>query len=326
MKPKVIVYNQMPEDLLSYIGQSCDIRYYENLESADDPHFLEDLNDAAGLIGAGLQVNEKLLNHAPKLKIVCNVSVGYNNLDIRELTDRKVMASNTPDVLTETTADTIFGLLIATARRMPELDHIVKEGCWKEKNDVTLFGSDVHHKTLGIIGMGRIGRAIANRAHHGFHMNILYHNRSRDSDAEKAFDAAYQSLDELLTESDFVCLMTPLTPETEHLIGKREFQLMKKTAIFINGSRGQTVNEKDLVEALKNEDILAAGLDVYQQEPVSPDHPLLRLNQVVTLPHIGSATAETRYKMAKLAAENLVQGVNGSRPPSLINEEVFGNK
>ncbi|WP_018661623.1 2-hydroxyacid dehydrogenase [Heyndrickxia acidiproducens] len=321
MKQKVIVYSEMPEDLVENLKQQFDVKYYKNCNAYTD--LLPDLEEAEGLIGSGLAVDRNLLDHAPALKIVCNIAVGYNNLDIGELTKRGVMAANTPGVLDDTTADTIFGLLLAAARRFTELDRYVKEGKWKEPVSEAQYGIDVHHKTLGIIGMGRIGSAIAKRAHRGFDMKILYHNRSRHKEAENAFDATYCSLDELLQKSDFICLMTPLTPETRHLIGDREFRLMKKTAVFVNGSRGQTVDEAALIRALENKSILAAGLDVFDEEPVAADNPLLKMENVVTLPHIGSATSETRYAMAKLAAENLTKGLLGECPPSLINREVL---
>jgi glyoxylate/hydroxypyruvate/2-ketogluconate reductase len=233
------------------------------------------------------------------------------------------MATNTPEVLNDSVADTIFGLLLATARRMPELNQLVKSGNWKSSIGEKLFGVDVHHKTLGIIGMGGIGSAIAKRAHFGFGMPILYHNRARNLAAEETYQATYCSLEEICQQADFICLMTPLTPKTVKLIGEKEFKLMKKTAIFVNGSRGATVDEDALVRALRKGDILAAGLDVFAQEPIRSDHPLLSMDNVVTLPHIGSATYETRLKMAMLAAENLVIGLEGKQPPSLINQEVL---
>jgi gluconate 2-dehydrogenase len=192
---------------------------------------------------------------------------------------------------------------------MPELNQMVKSGKWTSQVGENLYGVDVHHKRLGIIGMGGIGSAIAKRAHFGFDMPILYHNRSRNLEAEQTYQATYCSLEEICQHADFICLMAPLTPKTVKLIGENEFKLMKKSAIFVNGSRGATVDEDALVQALQNGDILAAGLDVFAQEPVSPDHPLLSMDNVVTLPHIGSATYETRLKMAKLAAENLVLGL-----------------
>ena len=322
MKPKVIVYKKMDEKVLNFIRETCEVIYFEKLHSDVYPTFLEELKDADALLGSGLKVNEDLLDRAPHLKIVCNTSVGYDNLDLKELSKRHIIATNTPDVLNDTVADTIFGLLLATARRIPELDQFVKNGEWKETLKEEHFGVDVHHKTLGIIGMGGVGSAIAKRAHFGFDMDILYHGRSRKEEEEQTYNATYCSLEELLKKSDFVCLMTPLTPQTEGLMGKREFELMKQSAIFINGSRGKTVDEEALINALRTEEILGAGLDVFVQEPVSPDNPLLSMKNVVTLPHIGSATAETRLKMAMLGAKNLVAGVKGETPPNLIKGSI----
>jgi gluconate 2-dehydrogenase len=323
MKPKVVIYKKVPHEVLSYIKEYCQVSYYENLDSWLNPDFLKDLLDAHGLLGSSMSINKELLDKAPQLKIVCNASVGYNNFDMDELTSRGIMATNTPDVLTDTTADTIFGLLLSTARRICEMDRFVKDGKWERLIEEDLFGLDVHHKVLGIIGMGRIGSAIAKRANLGFDMEILYHNRSRNENAEKLYGAKKTELDELLSKSDFVCLMTPLTEETKDLISYREFQLMKKTAIFINGSRGETVNEEALVEALKTRQIAGAGLDVYKEEPINRDHGLLQMKNTVTLPHMGSATSETRAKMAYLAAENLVKGLSGETPPSLINKSLL---
>ncbi|GER68262.1 bifunctional glyoxylate/hydroxypyruvate reductase B [Weizmannia acidilactici] len=318
---KVIVYSAMPEDLIESLREHFEIKHIPDCHTYTD--LLPDLKEAEGLLGSGLRVDSGLLDHAPNLKIVSNISVGYDNLDIPELTKRGIMATNTPGVLDDTTADTIFGMMLAAARRFTELDRFVKEGRWKAPVSQAEYGIDVHHKTLGIIGMGRIGGKIAKRAHFGFDMNILYHNRSRNMEAENRYGATYCGLDELLQKSDFVCLMTPLTPETRHLIGEREFRLMKKTAVFVNGSRGQTVDEAALIRALERKTIYAAGMDVFEQEPVSPDNPLLKMENVVTLPHIGSATHETRYAMAKLAVENLTKGLLGQCPPSLINREIF---
>ncbi|CAM3578081.1 2-hydroxyacid dehydrogenase [Cytobacillus oceanisediminis] len=323
MKPKVVIYKKVPDEVLSYIKEYCQVSYYENLDSWLNPEFLKDLHDARGLLGSGMSINKELLDKAPQLKIVCNVSVGYNNFDMDELTSRGIMATNTPDVLTDTTADTIFGLLLSAARRICEMDRFVKDGKWERLIEEDLFGLDVHHKVLGIIGMGRIGSAIAKRANFGFDMEILYHNRSRNENAEELYGAKKTELDELLSKSDFICLMTPLTEETKDLISYREFQLMKKTAIFINGSRGETVNEEALVEALKNRQIAGAGLDVYKEEPINRDHALLEMKNTVTLPHMGSATSETRAKMAYLAAENLVRGLSGETPLSLINKSLL---
>ncbi|MDR7077665.1 gluconate 2-dehydrogenase [Neobacillus niacini] len=318
MKPKIIVYKKVDKKVLELIEDTCKVVYFEKLDSQNFPVFLEELKDAEGLIGSGLKVDHELLDQAPQLKIVCNISVGYDNLDLTALAERRIMATNTPDVLNDTVADTIMGLILSTARRIPELDQWVKTGQWESGLGEKWFGVDVHHKVLGIIGMGGIGSDVAKRAHYGFDMEILYHNRSRNEAAEQKYGATYCSLEELLKKSDFVCLMTPLTPQTVNLIGKREFELMKESAIFINASRGKTVDEEALIHALKTGQIYGAGLDVFVQEPVNMDNPLLSMNNVVTLPHIGSATYETRFKMAMIAATNLVTGLKGDVPPNLL--------
>jgi gluconate 2-dehydrogenase len=268
----------------------------------------------------GGSIDQELLDCAPRLKVVSNVSVGYNNFDIEAMKKRAVLGTNTPSVLDETVADLVMALVLATSRRIVELDRYVKEGTWIKGNDEKLFGADVHHATIGIIGMGRIGEAIAKRAKYGFDMDVLYYNRTRKHQAEEKFGVEYVSMDEVLKRSDFVVLMTPLTPETTHMIGQREFSLMKETAFFINASRGQTVDEQALIEALEMGKICGAGLDVYEKEPVDPNNPLLKMPNVVTLPHIGSATEKTRFEMAMLAAKNLVLGVRGEQPPNLLNE------
>lgn len=318
LKPKVIVYRKVPEQVINFLNEKFEVSYYKNLDTENYSDFLQELHTAHGLLGSSLKIDKNFLEQAPNLKIVSNISVGYDNLDLAELKKREILATNTPGVLVDSTADTIFGLLLATARRMPELDYFVKSGKWDGIKDEALFGVDVHHKVLGIIGMGSIGNAIAKRAHLGFDMSILYHNRSRNEQAENEYHAQYCNLDELLSKSDFICLMTPHTPETDKMIGEREFDLMKESAIFINGSRGKNVDEEALIKALQNQLILGAGLDVYETEPISKDNPLLDLKNVVTLPHIGSATTETREKMAILAAENLAKGLEGETPPNLI--------
>lgn len=326
MRKKVIVINRLEDEVLDRLKEHHDVKVFLNLASYEDPEFLNELKDASGIIGLDYRVNADLLNNAPNLKIVSNVSVGYNNLDIDELSKRKIMATNTPGVLTDTVADVIFGILVATARRIPELDHYVKSGQWEGNLTAEYYGVDVHHKTIGIIGMGEIGQAIGHRAHHGFHMNVLYHNRSRKPEAEKNLNATYCELDELLEQADYVVLMTPLTKETEGMIGEREFKLMKKSAIFINGSRGKTIVESDLVRALENGEIAAAGLDVFEKEPTDKNNPLLKMSNVVTLPHIGSSTYATELKMSHLACDNMLAGLAGEKPPTLIDETVWRDR
>ena len=323
MKRKIIAYNFVLPDVLEPLMDKYKIEFFEKTNPKTDSSFIHSLQEAEGIIGLALPVDAELLDRAPKLKIVSNNSTGYNNLSLDEMTKRGVMGTNTPGVLEATTADAIFGILLAAARRIPEMDQFVKSGNWKHHLTTEEFAMDVHHKTLGIIGMGRIGSEIAKRGHLGFDMNILYHNRTRNHEAEEKYNAAYCDLDTLLKESDFVVLMTPLTSETENLIGEREFQLMKKSAIFVNGSRGRTVNEAALIKALENQEIHGAAIDVYQIEPVKPDNPLLKFPNVVTTPHLGSATFETELKMARLAVENLLAGLNGKRPKNLVNPEVL---
>ncbi|MFC5604333.1 2-hydroxyacid dehydrogenase [Sporosarcina koreensis] len=322
MGEKVLVYSPISEEG----ARKLEERFTVVMATPDSPEFMKELSSATGLIGTGLKIDLALLERAPLLKVVSNISVGYDNFDVEELTRRGILATNTPDVLTETTADAIFGLLIATARRIPELDKYVKEGHWNARLSPSFFGVDVHGKKLGIIGMGKIGQAIAQRARFGFKMDILYHNRSRNLEAEEEFGATYLEMDDLLRQADFVCLMAPQTPETIGLISRREFKLMKKSTIFINGSRGGLVNEDDLAAALKEGYILAAGLDVYVQEPIAENHPFLSLPNLVTLPHIGSATSETREKMEKMACRDLIATLTGERPGALINEEVMAGR
>lgn len=323
MRKTVIGYNRISKKVQESLQKEYDFHFFKNIEPKANQEFLKVLEKAEGVIGLELQVDKELLDLAPNLKIVCNISTGYDNLDIPSLSAQNIMATNTPGLVEESTADSVFGILLATARRIPELDRFVKKGEWKEFLQEEMFGTNVYQKTLGIIGMGKVGSKIAKRAHCGFDMNILYCNRSRNLEAENNYNARYCDMETLLKESDFVLLMTPLTPETYELIGKREFQLMKNSAIFINGSRGKTVNETDLIQALKNREIRAAGVDVYQTEPVHPDNPLLKLDNAVTTPHIG-CTTETELVMSMLAAENLRNGLVGKRPPNLINTEIMG--
>ncbi|WP_077328265.1 2-hydroxyacid dehydrogenase [Virgibacillus siamensis] len=327
MRKKILAYNRVEKPVLERLQKKYDVQFFKNVDTNTDTEFLDFLQEAEGAIGLELPVDRQLLEHAPNLKIISNVSVGYNNLDLDALKEKNVMATNTPGVLTNTVADTAFGILVAAARRIPELDYYVKEGKWDvEAVGPELFGTNVHHKTLGIIGMGRIGNAIAQRGHFGFDMDILYHSRSSKPEAEKQFNAKYCNLDKLLEASDFVCMITPLTKQTEGMIGKEEFKRMKKSAIFVNASRGKTVVEEDLIEALKQGEIAAAALDVFEQEPIDSDNPLLQMSNVVTTPHIGSSTVETELKMSELAADNLEAGLNGEKPPNLIDASVWDNK
>jgi gluconate 2-dehydrogenase len=319
MKPTVLIARPIPVEVEAYIAAHCNILKWEMEEPMPRHELLKQIANVQGLFTAGGRIDEELLSHAPQLKVVSNVSVGYNNMDLEAMRAHGVIGTNTPEVLDETVADLVFALILGAARRITELDQYVKQGKWQRADDTSLYGIDVHHTTLGIIGMGRIGEAIARRAKLGFLMNVQYYNRNRKPELEAQLDVTYQPMNELLRTSDFILLMTPLTEETTHLIGRDQFLIMKPTAIFINASRGKTVDETALIEALHNKQIQAAGLDVYDREPVDALNPLLQMPNVLTLPHIGSATAQTRFDMAMLAAKNLVIALQGQIPPNLIS-------
>lgn len=314
-KPKVLITRKIPDECLAYLQEHCECTQWEGEGSLPRAQLLEQIKEYDGLLLSGTSIDAELLERAPRLKAVSSISVGYNHFDIDEMKARGVIGTHTPYVLDDTVADLVLALMLSSARRIAELDAFVKQGNWKRGavREEHLFGMDVHHATLGIIGMGRIGEAIAKRAVHGFDMNLLYYNRSRKPEVEERFSAQYRSLEQLLKESDFVVLMTPLTPETVKFIRKEHFEMMKPSAFFINASRGQTVDEQALVDALRSGTIRGAGLDVFEKEPISPDNPLLQLDNVVTVPHIGSATVKTRNDMAMTASRNLVGALTGGK-------------
>ena len=260
------------------------------------------------------KIDAPLLDHATTLRVVSQMAVGVDNIAVKACHVRNIAVGNTPGVLTETTADLAFALLLATARRLSESERFLRAGEWRTWSPMLLTGQDVHHATLGIVGMGRIGYELARRAH-GFQMRLLYTSRTPHEDVERDFGAARVPLDELLTTSDFVSLHTPLTPDTRHLIGAKQLALMKPTAMLINTARGPVVDHDALVAALQTHQIAAAGIDVFDIEPLPMDDPLLTLDNVVLLPHIGSASTATRTKMAVLAANNLVAGIRNEPLP-----------
>ncbi|GIN20894.1 MAG TPA: D-glycerate dehydrogenase [Bacillus bacterium] len=319
MKPKVYVSQPIAQEVKDYLAQYCDVKVWDQKELIKREDLLKEIADVDGLITSGRKITENLLNHAPNLKVVSNISVGYNNFDIEVMKKRNIIGTNTPGVLDETVADLAFGLILASARRIVELDQFVKAGKWEPTSgDDPFIGTDVHSATLGIIGMGRIGEAIARRGKLGFNMDVLYYNRNRKPEAEEELGVKYSDLEPLLKQSDFVLLMTPLTPETQGMIGEKEFKLMKKSAIFINVSRGQTIDEQALIQALENKEIHAAALDVFAQEPVNKDNPLLKMPNVVTTPHIGSASRKTTDAMAMKAAKNMVAALTGEEPENRV--------
>jgi len=324
MKKHVVLYKKLSAPLMERLQAHAEVTLIDDPKTPDGQARLRDaLPQADGLLGASLKLDAQLLDLAPKLKAVSSVSVGVDNYDIDDLTRRGILLSNTPDVLTETTADTGFALIMATARRVVELATMVRNGEWTQNIGAEHFGTDVHGKTLGIIGMGRIGEAVAQRGHFGFGMPVLYHSHSPKPAVEARFNAQYRSLDALLQEADFVCLTVPLTAETEGLIGAEQFARMRPETIFINIARGKVVDEQALINALQNGQIRAAGLDVFEREPLQADSPLLQLDNVVATPHMGSATHETREAMARCAVDNLVAALTGERPKDLVNPSAW---
>jgi gluconate 2-dehydrogenase len=319
-RPKVFINKPIPQEVENYIATYCDYSKWNLNETISRESLLKKLSDVDGLLTTGGKIDEELLSHAHNLKVVSNMSVGYNNFDLEAMKNKKVIGTNTPYVLDDTVADLIFGLILSTARRICELDSYVRQGNWTVSDEEVLYGTDVHLCTLGIIGMGRIGESVAKRAKFGFDMEVLYHNRNRKLNIEEKLGVKYSDFESLLKNSDFIVLMTPLTEATCNLIGYKEFELMKKSAIFINASRGQTVNEDALIDALQNKKILAAGLDVYKNEPINNDNPLLNMPNTLLLPHIGSATERTRFNMAMTAAENLIKALLHEVPPNIVPE------
>ncbi|MBM6447283.1 MULTISPECIES: 2-hydroxyacid dehydrogenase [Pseudomonas] len=319
MKKQVVLYKKLSPSLMARLHEQAEVTLIESLDATGLARLRDALPRAQGLLGASLKLDAELLDLAPHLEAIASVSVGVDNYDIGYLTERRILLSNTPDVLTETTADTGFALILATARRVVELANLVRDGRWTRNIGPAHFGSDVHGKTLGIIGMGRIGEALAQRGHFGFGMPVIYHSHSPKPAVEQRFNAQYRSLDDLLQQADFVCLTLPLTAETEGLIGPRQFALMRPETIFINISRGKVVDEAALIRALSERQIRAAGLDVFEREPLGHDSPLLQLDNVVATPHMGSATHETREAMARCAVDNLLAALAGQRPVNLVN-------
>ena len=323
-KPKILVARAIFPEALAKLEESFEVRSNQADQIFTPEELQKELSSVVGALVAGSErIDANALAQAKNLKAVANISVGYNNFDVPAMTSAGVMATNTPDVLTDTTADFGFALLMATARRITESEHWVRAGHWDKWSIVNNpLGMDLHHSTIGIIGMGRIGQGIAKRAL-GFGMKVIYCNRSRLSEAhEKACGATYVSKEVLLRTADHVVLVLPYTAESHHTIGATEIAQMKPTATLINIARGGIVDDVALAQALQEGKIFAAGLDVFEGEPnVHPD--LLKLSNVVLAPHIASATEKTRRAMVDLAIENLRAALDGKKPPSLINQELF---
>jgi len=323
LRPKVLVTREIPERGLSKIREFFEVDLWTDEAPPPKDVILERIRDKDALVSLLTDpIDEEVFDAAPKLRIVSQYAVGYDNIKVEEATKRGVYVTNTPGVLTETVADFTFALMLAVARRVVEADRYVREGKWKVGwHPLMMVGTDVYGATLGIVGLGRIGSAVARRAK-GFNMRVIYYDVVRREDLEKELGIEYVSLDKLLEESDYVSLHTPLTPQTYHLIGEEQLKKMKKTAFLINTARGKVVDQKALYKALKEGWIAGAGLDVFEQEPISPDDPLLELDNVVLAPHAASASYETRSRMAEMVADNLIAFLKGEVPPNLVNKDV----
>jgi gluconate 2-dehydrogenase len=322
MKKTVLAFSRVSPEMAKRLQQDFNVIIPDPKKGDLNEQFNEALPHTHGMIGAGRKLGREQLESAKQLEVVSSISVGYDNYDVGYLSERGIMLTNTPDVLTESTADLGFSLIMSSARRVAELDAYTKAGNWKRSIEAPHFGTDVYGKTLGIVGMGNIGAAVARRGRLGFNMPILYSGNSRKTAIEQELGAQFRTLDQLLAEADFVCLVVPLSEKTKHLISTRELGLMKKSAILVNIARGPIVDEPALIEALQNGTIRGAGLDVYEKEPL-PESPLFKLSNAVTLPHIGSATHETRQAMADRAYDNLRAALLGEKPQDLVNQQVW---
>jgi glyoxylate/hydroxypyruvate/2-ketogluconate reductase len=323
-KARILVARAVFPEVIARMEQYFDVEHNQGDAPWSKQQLAHRLRDKVGAFTTGAErIDADVLANAPQLKICANMAVGYNNFDLPAMTARKVLATNTPDVLTETTADFGFALLMATARRVTESEHYLRAGKWQRWSYDMFSGSDVHGSTLGILGMGRIGQGIARRGAHGFGMNVIYHNRSRLApDLEAQCKARYVGKEELLRTADHVVLVLPYSPSSHHTIAAAELALMKPTANLINIARGGIVDDAALAAALREKRIAAAGLDVFEGEPkVHPD--LLTLPNVVLTPHIASATVPTRKAMANLAADNLIGFLVHGKPLTPLNPEVL---
>lgn len=319
MKQPIVLYKKIPPELQQRLEQHFEVRFFDGINAENRSQVLSALSDAAGMIGASVPVRAELLDHAPQLRAISTISVGYDQFDVDDLTRRRITLMHTPAVLTETTADTVFTLIMMTARRALEMAEMVKAGKWLRSIGSDSYGVDVHDKTIGILGMGRIGAAVARRAHAGFGMKVLYWNDTPNARVEQAYSARRCELDELLGQADFVCITLPLTEQTHRLINAERLAQMQPGAILINGARGKIIDQSALIAALKSGTLRAAGLDVFEVEPLPADSELLTLPNVVALPHIGSATHETRYNMAACAVDNLITALTGEVRENSVN-------
>ncbi len=320
MKPTIFITRKLPDELVAPLKEKFTVRMWDSEEVAVTKAVLREEIAQVDALWTMLTdaIDRDMLESATHLKVISNLAVGFNNIDLEAAKEKGIIVTNTPDVLTETTADLAVGLLLATARRFNSAEKDLRQGGWLSWTPMGFTGMDVHGTTIGIIGMGRIGEAVARRAK-GFNMRVLYHNRNRKLETEEKYDVEYAELDDLLKQADHVVILVPFTAETKGMIGERELSLMKKTATLISVSRGGIVDEVALYDALKNETIFAAGLDVFETEPIPLRHPLLTLPNVTAVPHIGSASVQTRRAMMKMNVEAITDVLEGREPKNQVN-------
>jgi glyoxylate reductase len=320
--PKILISRPIQQEVIDRIARKCEVRVHPVDEQMPAELLTEAMQDVSGVMPSGIRITEQMIAGAPQLRVIANIGVGYDNIDVEACNRRRVVVTNTPDVLTEATADLAFALILAAARRVPEGDRYVRSMQWTRWQFNFMLGAEMHGKILGIYGFGRIGQAVARRAR-GFSMRILYHARHCvPGNIEAELAAELVDSETLFRKSDFLSVHVPLTAETRYAIRAPQLALMKSSAFFINTARGNIVEEAALVDALESGRIAGAGLDVFEDEP-RVSLALLEMKNVVLMPHVGSATAETRLRMAMLAADNMLAALDGRCPPNLVNPEVL---
>jgi glyoxylate reductase len=319
--PKVYVTRGLPSAALDPLAEAATVRVWPDELPPPPEVLLTEAADADALLTLLTDpIDGTIMAAAPRLRVISNMAVGYDNIDVQEASRRGILVTNTPGILTKTTADFAFALLLAAARRVVEADRYTRQGRWKTWGPQVLLGQDVYEATLGVVGLGGVGLEVAKRGR-GFGMRVLYCETARKPKEERRYGLAYVELDQLLAEADFISLHTPLTPETHHLIGERELALMKPTAVLVNTARGAIVDQRALWRFLKERRIAAAAIDVSEQEPIAPDDPLLGLDNIIITPHIASASVATRLSMARMAVDNLLTALRGQVPPQCVNRE-----